>query len=79
MSLDPLEPGPVSRGIEALIKAAGIDFGIGGSRAFYLPSEGTSSDFGRVGEPAGRAVRTIVHIPHGPELASGEEFNEATI
>ena len=32
------EPGLVEPGVEALIKASGIDFRIGGNRAFYVPA-----------------------------------------
>jgi antirestriction protein ArdC len=36
---EPPQPGLVEPKVEALIKATGIDFRIGGSRAFYVPSE----------------------------------------
>jgi antirestriction protein ArdC len=36
---EPPQPGLVEPKVEALIKASGIDFRIGGSRAFYVPSE----------------------------------------
>ena len=35
----PPEPGLIEPQVEALIKASGIDFRIGGSRAFYMPRE----------------------------------------
>ena len=35
----PPEPGLIEPKVEALVKATGIDFRIGGSRAFYMPSE----------------------------------------
>jgi antirestriction protein ArdC len=35
----PPEPGLIEPKVEALIKATGIDFRIGGSRAFYMPSQ----------------------------------------
>jgi antirestriction protein ArdC len=35
----PPPPGMIEPRVEALIKAAGIDFRIGGNRAFYIPSE----------------------------------------
>jgi antirestriction protein ArdC len=35
----PPEPGLIKPKVEALIKATGIDFRIGGGRAFYVPSE----------------------------------------
>ncbi|MGD9633547.1 MAG: ArdC family protein, partial [Pirellulales bacterium] len=41
-------PGVVEPQVEALIKATGIDFRIGGNRAFYLPSE----DYVQVPPPA---------------------------
>jgi antirestriction protein ArdC len=34
----PPEPGLIEPAVEALIKATGIDFRIGGSRAFYMPT-----------------------------------------
>jgi hypothetical protein len=34
----PPEPGLIEPKVEALIKASGIDFRIGGSRAFYMPA-----------------------------------------
>lgn len=34
----PLPPGLIEPAVEALIKATGIDFRIGGNRAFYMPS-----------------------------------------
>jgi antirestriction protein ArdC len=34
----PPEPGLIEPTVEALIKASGIDFRIGGSRAFYVPA-----------------------------------------
>ena len=36
---EPPQPGLIEPKVEALIKAMGIDFRIGGSRAFYVPSE----------------------------------------
>src|SRR5689334_5690338 len=36
---EPPQPGLIEPKVEALIKAMGIDFHIGGSRAFYVPSE----------------------------------------
>jgi antirestriction protein ArdC len=44
----PLPPDMVKPQVEALIKATGIDFRIGGNRAFYIPSE----DFVQVPPPA---------------------------
>ena len=35
----PPEPGLIEPQVEALIKASGIDFRIGGSRAFYVPAQ----------------------------------------
>jgi antirestriction protein ArdC len=36
-TVPPLEPGLIEPKVEALIKATGIDFRIGGERAFYMP------------------------------------------
>jgi antirestriction protein ArdC len=36
VAAQPLEPGLIEPNVEALIKASGIDFRIGGSRAFYI-------------------------------------------
>jgi antirestriction protein ArdC len=44
----PPPPGIIEPQVEALIKAAGIDFRIGGNRAFYIPSE----DYVQVPPPA---------------------------
>jgi antirestriction protein ArdC len=44
----PPPPGMVEPQVEALIKATGIDFRIGGNRAFYIPSE----DYVQVPPPA---------------------------
>ncbi|WP_426441601.1 ArdC family protein [Bradyrhizobium genosp. P] len=44
----PLRPGIIEPTVEALIKATGIDFRIGGSRAFYAPAE----DYVQVPPPA---------------------------
>src|SRR5947207_1230268 len=44
----PPPPGMVDPQVEALIKATGIDFRIGGNRAFYIPSE----DYVQVPPPA---------------------------
>jgi antirestriction protein ArdC len=43
----PPEPGLIEPKVEALIKASGIDFRIGGSRAFYMPAR----DYVRVPPP----------------------------
>jgi antirestriction protein ArdC len=43
----PPEPGLIEPKVEALIKASGIDFRIGGSRAFYMPAQ----DFVQVPPP----------------------------
>ncbi len=44
----PPPPGMIEPQVETLIKATGIDFRIGGSRAFYIPSE----DYVQVPPPA---------------------------
>jgi antirestriction protein ArdC len=39
VAASPPEPGLIEPKVEALIKASGIDFRIGGSRAFYMPAQ----------------------------------------
>ncbi|MFB9266999.1 ArdC family protein, partial [Bradyrhizobium erythrophlei] len=58
----PSLPGMIEPTVEALIKATGIDFRIGGSRAFYAPTE----DFVQVPPPAAYFEpinwhRTVLH------------------
>jgi antirestriction protein ArdC len=74
----PLPPGMIEPQVEALIKATGVDFRIGGNRAFYVPSE----DYVQVPPPAAYYEpinwhRTALHelghnaaigiMPHGAE------------
>ena len=53
-------PGLIEPKVEALIKATGIDFRIGGSRAFYMPAH----DY-RAGPAAASLFRADQLAPHG--------------
>ena len=54
------EPGLIEPKVEALIKATGIDFRIGGNRAFYAPAH----DY-RAGAAAASLFRADQLAPHG--------------
>jgi antirestriction protein ArdC len=63
----PPEPGLIEPQVEALIKASGIDFRIGGSRAFYMPAH----DYVQVcaGSAAASLFRAYQLAPHGAPRA----------
>ena len=66
----PPEPGLIEPKVAALIKASGIDFRIGGDRAFYVPAQ----DFVQVPPPQAvnrRAKGTPYRRPKGTPPGSG--------
>jgi antirestriction protein ArdC len=63
----PPELGLIEPAVEALIKATGIDFRIGGTRAFYLPAH----DYVQVPPP--QALRSA-GAPYGASLSRQRQF-----
>ena len=75
----PPEPGLIEPRVEALIKATGIDFRIGGRRAFYMPTQdcherAVAKDFGEATQIYGaEVVRLVWNEDRNEALAIGDK------